>query len=73
MSEVKANLYDKIKDLNNRVFLPKNLQLSYHSKCSTSWLELEILIPDHISIDQNLNPNSYNKQIKKLEITKNQT
>lgn len=71
MSEAKTTLFEKIEVINDRYFLNKNLRLSYKSKCSTSWLEVEILKPEdiHIVVDtfkqESVDP-------RKIQLTNNQ-
>lgn len=43
ISEAKSTLLDKIEILNDSIFHSKNLKLTFKSRCSTSWLEIEIL------------------------------
>jgi hypothetical protein len=74
LSEAKTRLLEKIEYLNETIFLPKNLKLSYQSRCSTSWLEIEIIKPDVINIIdtnyyQNNDPNNpISKKIQFSEI-----
>ena len=43
ISEAKIRLQDSIKEANEAILKNKNLQLSYHQKCSTSWLQIDKL------------------------------
>jgi hypothetical protein len=43
ISEAKIRLQDSIKEANESILKNKNLQLSYHQKCSTSWLQIDKL------------------------------
>ena len=50
MGEAKTCFIEKIEVINERYFLSKNIRLSYKSRWSTSWLEVEILKPEDINI-----------------------
>ena len=71
MSEAKNSLLEKIEYINERYFLMKNMRLSYKSKCSTSWLELEILKPEDINIVLDTN-RLETADPRILQLTKNQ-
>ncbi len=43
ISEAKIKLIESINEANDLILKNKNLQLSYHQKCSTSWLQIDIL------------------------------
>lgn len=45
ISEAKISLLNSIKEANENMFNKKNLNLSYQQKCSTSWLQIDILDP----------------------------
>jgi len=68
MSEAKSTLLERIETINERYFFNKNLRLSYKSKCSTSWLEVDILRPDDLNIilntDKRENNNKYSGKIQ---------
>lgn len=71
MSEVKSTIKEKIEIINQRYFINKYLRLTYRSKCSTSWLELEILKAEDINILLNNNENE-NMQSNQICPTQNQ-
>ena len=43
ISEAKIKLLESIQDVNKSVFNKKNISLSYQQKCSTSWLQIDVL------------------------------
>jgi hypothetical protein len=42
IQEAKIKLLECINDMNKTVLNKRNLDMSYHQKCSTSWLQIEI-------------------------------
>lgn len=58
ISEAKKSFLNSIDILNEYVFEKRDLHLSYHQKCSTSWLEIKICKPYYKNFnDQNNNFN----------------
>jgi hypothetical protein len=53
IEEAKIKLLECISNMNNTVLNKRNLNMSYHQKCSTSWLQIEIK-------DNEENPNKEN-------------
>ncbi len=43
ISEAKTKLLESIKFTNENIFYKRKLKLSYQQKCSTSWLQIDIL------------------------------
>jgi hypothetical protein len=43
ISEAKIKLLETINHTNENIFYKHNLRLSYKQKCSTSWLQIDIL------------------------------
>jgi hypothetical protein len=76
ISEAKQTFLERIGIVNSTILNRKNLHLSYKSKCSTSWLEIEILNLDFERDNNALNIRSENENENiindnKIKITNN--
>lgn len=71
ISSAKEAFSIKLNDFNKNYFEPKGLYLSYHQKCSTSWVKLSVLndkkLPYSGSNSTNINTNSYVQYNKEKE------
>ncbi len=46
IEEAKIKLLEVIKEMNERVLNKKKLEMSYQQKCSTSWLQIDVIDKD---------------------------
>lgn len=61
ISEAKLRLLDSIKEANANILNKRNLSLSYQQKCSTSWLQIDILDKEEVMLKADTEPEDTNK------------
>ncbi len=69
ISEAKLKLLETINFVNENIFNKKNLNLSYHQKCSTSWLQIDILDKEDVLLKRDKNSNDKENLSEKLTLT----
>ena len=68
IGEAKTKLLESIKEANDNILNKKKLAISYHQKCSTSWLQVDLL-----DKDDNLLPGAEDTNVpSKQTLIKNQ-
>jgi hypothetical protein len=50
ISEAKERLLKSINSVNENILKKKNLLLSYHAQCSTSWLQIDLLDKEEFNL-----------------------
>lgn len=74
ISEAKHKLLETINYTNENIFHKKNLSLSYKEKCSTSWLQIDIIDKEDVLLKEDKNSNRKESVSEKYrEVQVNQT